>query len=211
MFEIINPYPPILFKAHWDGFTKEHVEIAREIMAGAEEGGSLELEIGEARSSVSNQANAPHKHPAFKSFFDWQHEIATEILFGQLLLESYMPYWITNSWVNCHKKGGWTYAHAHGMCSLSIAAYLQMPENGGYLMIKDPHFDLRSIQRKNRNPGSLEEYQPVTAVTGDVLFFPGWLQHQTQMNMSDDERWVLTTNYSNVEYRKRSNSQRMEL
>jgi hypothetical protein len=207
--EAINPYPPIVFKAHYDGFTDAHLDAAREIMAGAEKGGELELEIGQAWSSVTNQKNPPHQHPLFKDFYLWQHEIAVEILFGQLLLESYMPYWTTNSWVNLHKKGGFTYPHAHGMCSLSIAAYLQMPEDGGFIMFKDPHFDLRSIQRKNTQPGSLEEYQPVPAVTGDVLFFPGWLQHQTQANQSDNDRWVITTNYTNVEYRKKP--QRMEI
>jgi len=206
-FEAINPYQPIVFKAHYDGFTEKHIEAAKEIMAEAPNGGALDLEIGKAWSSVLNQNNAPHKHPVFKDFYEWQHEIAVEILFGQLKLESYMPFWIPNSWVNLHKKGGYTYPHAHGMCSLSIAAYLSLPENGGFIEFKDPHYDLRSIQRKI--DGSLEEYQPVPAVTGDVLFFPGWLQHMTQANGSDEDRWVLTTNYGNIEYRKKP--QRMEI
>jgi hypothetical protein len=208
-YQAINPYPPLVYKAHYSGFTDAHINAAREIMADAKQGGELELEIGQAWSSVTNQKTPPHSHPTFKDFFVWQHEIATEILFGELLLESYMPYWVTNSWVNLHKKGGFTYPHAHGMCSLSIAAYLQLPEDGGFIEFKDPHFDLRSIQRKNTSPGSLEEYQPVAAVTGDVLFFPGWLQHKTQKNLSDQDRWVITTNYSNVEYRKKP--QRTEL
>jgi uncharacterized protein (TIGR02466 family) len=208
-FKAIHPFPPIVFKAHYDGFTEAHVEAAKEIMAGAPEGGRLSLEVGNAWSSVHNQNSPPHHHSVFKDFYIWQHKIATEIMFGQLYLESYMPYWITNSWVNLHKKDGFTYPHAHGMCSLSIAAYLQLPQDSGFIEFKDPHFDMRSIQRKIDIPGSLEEYQPVAAVTGDVLFFTGWLQHRTQPNYSDEDRWVLTTNYSNVEHRKKP--QRMEL
>jgi hypothetical protein len=32
--------------------------------------------------------------------------------------------------------------------------------------------------------------------TNDVLVFPSWLQHRTQPNISNEDRWVLTTNFS---------------
>jgi uncharacterized protein (TIGR02466 family) len=201
-FEAINPYPPIVFKAHYDGFTDEHVEISREILSNAPMGGTLSLEEGDARSSVYNQQLPPHGHPAFKDFYDWQHKVAQYVMFDQLKLMSSMPYWISNSWVNCHNKGGTTLSHAHGMCALSITAYLQLPKDGGYIEFKDPHFDLRSIHTHNNDEKSLFEWREVSAVTGDVLFFPGWLQHQTQPNQSDKERWVCTTNYVNVQHRK---------
>ena len=31
--------------------------------------------------------------------------------------------------------------------------------------------------------------------TNDILVFPGWLQHKTQPNNTDEDRVVLTVNY----------------
>lgn len=202
MLQAINPFPPLVFKAHYDGFTQEHVEAAREILSNAPAGGTLSLEEGQARSSVYNQQRPPHGHPVFKPFYDWLHQIAQYVMFEEFKLMSSMPYWISNSWVNCHQKGGTTLEHAHGMCALSIAAYLQMPENGGFIEFKDPHFDLRSVHTHNNEEKSLFEWREVPAITGDVLFFPGWLQHRTQPNSSNTERWVCTTNYVNVQHRQ---------
>ena len=38
-------------------------------------------------------------------------------------------------------------------------------------------------------------WKKVEAKTGDVLIFPGWIKHRTQPNESDENRWVLTSNY----------------
>jgi hypothetical protein len=201
MLDAINPYPPFLFKAHFDGFTQAHLDEARRILAAAEDDGYLPLEQGDAKSTVSNQITPPHLSPVFKDFFDWQHALANEVLFGKFKLLETLPYWISNTWLNVHKHGGQTGAHAHGMCSLSIAAYLTFPENSGFIEFKDPHFDLRSLHRRNEDEDSLLEWCSVPAVAGDVLFFPGWIQHRTQASQTDEERWVLTTNYVNVQHK----------
>jgi hypothetical protein len=56
-------------------------------------------------------------------------------------------------------------------------------------------------------------WKEVPAITGDVLVFPGWLKHRTQVNNahsklliddngvgreenSSEDRWVLTTNFT---------------
>ena len=205
--EAINPWPPLIYKAHFDGFTPAHIEACKDILSRAPEDGKLWLEMNDGRSSVNNQIIPPHKHPLFKEFYDWQHETAAKVMFEKFGLFDDIPYWITNSWVNVHPKGGETREHAHGLCSISIAAYVNLPENGGFIEFKDPHFDLKSLHKKSED--SLLEWRPVSAVTGDVLFFPGWLQHRTQPNASDEDRWVCTTNYTSVQYRKIQ--QRIEL
>ncbi len=202
MLDIVNPFPPLIVKAHYDGFTNEHLKAAEEILNSAPDGGNLSLEYGEARSSVYNQSLPPHGHPAFQDFYKWQHEIAQYVMFEVFNLMPSLPHWISNSWVNRHKQGGTTLAHSHGMCAMSIAAYIQMPENGGYIEFKDPHYDLRSLHFYKNGDNILKEWREVPAVTGDVLFFPGWIQHQTQPNQSDKDRWVCTTNYVSVQHRK---------
>jgi len=196
----VYPWPPLVYKAHFDGFGPEHIQACQEILSKAPEDGALWLELGDVRSSVNNQIIPPHKHPVLKELFDWQHEIAAKVMFEQFGLLDNFPYWISNSWVNVHPNGGETREHAHGLCSLSIAAYVNMPENGGFIEFKDPHFELKSLHKKHEE--HLAEWRAVPAVTGDVLFFPGWLQHRTQANQSNEDRWVCTTNYTSVQYRK---------
>lgn len=196
---IINPWPGVVFKEHYDGFGPEHVAAAREILAGAENNGKIWLEEGDAKSSVTNQTMPPARHPAFKDFYNWQQKKAGEILLNNMHLTEHIPYWVSNSWINVHGRGGVTKTHTHGISVMSIAAYIQMPENGGYIEFRDPLFEMHSIHKRAKQY-DVEEYCAVPAVTGDVLFFYGWLHHRTQPNQSDEERWVLTTNYSCVVY-----------
>jgi ectoine hydroxylase-related dioxygenase (phytanoyl-CoA dioxygenase family) len=39
-------------------------------------------------------------------------------------------------------------------------------------------------------------WKEIPTVTGDVLIFPSWLRHRTQVNNSNEKRWVLTSNFS---------------
>ena len=41
-------------------------------------------------------------------------------------------------------------------------------------------------------------WKTIPAITGDVIFFPGYIRHRTQANTNPTEkRWVLTSNYMN--------------
>jgi ectoine hydroxylase-related dioxygenase (phytanoyl-CoA dioxygenase family) len=75
---------------------------------------------------------------------------------------------------------------------MAAAAYLNMPENGGYFECKDPLEDLKGFYYHDTNDWMWKE---IPVVSGDVLIFPGWLKHRTQPNNSDEERWVITTNF----------------
>ena len=199
MIETVNPWPTVIFKEHYDGFGPEHVEAARDILNGAVDNGHIWLEDGDAHSSVTNQEMSPVRHPAFKDFYAWQQKKVGEILLEKMHLAENIPYWVSNCWVNVHGKGGLTKTHSHGMSVLSIAAYIQMPDNGGFIEFRDPLFEMHSIHKKAKDY-DVQEYSAVPAVTGDVLFFFGWLHHRTQPNQSEQERWVLTTNYTCVRH-----------
>ena len=40
------------------------------------------------------------------------------------------------------------------------------------------------------------EWSPIEVTTGDVIFFPGWLNHKTEKNMSKENRFVMSWNLS---------------
>jgi ectoine hydroxylase-related dioxygenase (phytanoyl-CoA dioxygenase family) len=57
------------------------------------------------------------------------------------------------------------------------AAYLSIPDNSGYFEYKDV------------------TWKELPTVSGDVIIFPGWIEHRTQTNNSSEDRWVITTNF----------------
>jgi uncharacterized protein (TIGR02466 family) len=104
------------------------------------------------------------------------------------------PYQVSNSWINKHPTGAWTDEHCHKGCQLTIAIYLQVPENSGRIVFKDPleyHWWGDPSDARSEKDGN---WYPVDVTEGDILLFPGWLQHKTEINNSTQDRYVLTIN-----------------
>lgn len=38
------------------------------------------------------------------------------------------------------------------------------------------------------------EWEYIEVESGDVLFFPGWMTHKTEKNLSDKDRYVMSLN-----------------
>jgi uncharacterized protein (TIGR02466 family) len=195
--DIISPFPPLIFKDHYTEFSEIHLNAASEILTQSNNYGKSYLEIGDACSSVSNQIIAPHTHNAFQHFFNWQNTRVLEIIKKYYQLSQEFDYVIGNSWVNLHKKGGYTKEHCHGMSAISTVAYIKIPKNSGNTEFKDPHFNLRSLHERSDFDQGLKEWCEFPAIEGDVLFFPGWMQHRSQPNNSFNDRWIISTNYVN--------------
>jgi len=193
--EIVHAYPPLIFKDSFH-FTAEHIETSKLILNLAGESNSY-LEKGAAKSSVADQINAPHKHEVFKDFFEWLQNTSEHIL-KIWNLKDPENFYIGNSWINKHDHLGETLYHNHGFSAISCVAYIQLPDNSGFTEFKDPHYEIKSLHEYNKN---LQEYFPVKVKQDDVVFFPGWLMHRSQPNLSRDQRIVLSTNLINFTHR----------
>jgi hypothetical protein len=152
----------------------------------------------------------PHKWESLSPFLDWlQPKIET------CLKEWAVWYnftFISMSWANEHKPGGWTKPHEHGSTSVVVSCYVKQPTNGGNLLVESllrerwTAYSRLSSESKLMNdaihPPTIHDYwQEIPVQTNDVLLFPGWLNHKTQPNNSaeytDDgnKRIVFTLNY----------------
>jgi uncharacterized protein (TIGR02466 family) len=191
--QIINPFPPLVFKHRYPDFNSNHVDACEEMLSAAPS--QSYLETGAAFSTLSNQTLNPHHHPAFQDFFNWQQSVAQDIILNQLKLTNVYEYVVGNSWANVHYNSGETLPHSHGLSALSCVAYITLPVNGGFTEFKDPHYDLRSLHERSDKDEDLNEWCKVDAIAGDVLFFPGWLQHRSQPNDSSVPRWIISSNY----------------
>ena len=189
----VNLFDPLIFKSHFYQWDWNKIEPLCEEWIG-EKPRQIYLEQGNAASSVANANEIkPHQHPDFQQFYKWVKPIADNIMFKKWKLSKDFDYKIVNSWVNVHGEGGVTEIHDHGPTTLVITAYLNLPENGGFIQFKDPleYHHNHLIKQFDTELGS---WRTLPAKTGDVVMFPGWLRHRTEPNNSKEKRWVLTTN-----------------
>lgn len=146
------------------------------------------LEVGDAGSSAHDYVNQPHL--LLPEFTQWVLERASEV-FALWRMQTTKPV-IARSWVNRHRKGGWTNFHTHPNTDLVVAAYVQVPKNGGNLLVIDPlenhWFGMPTMRNLNQTG------VPFPAVNDKVYFFAPFIRHATEVSNSDRDRWVLTIN-----------------
>lgn len=184
----ITPFEPLIFKSHfkWD---TNIIKICEELINDSKH--QIHLEKNNAHSSISNRIQ-PHTLPQFKPFYDWLLPIANDILYNNWQFPYDWKNVIGNSWVNVHEKGGFTDEHNHGVATLVVTAYINLPEKSGFIQFKDPMEYTKSIRPSH--PSLNPFYKTVEAKSGDVIMFPGYIRHKTEESKSNEKRWVLTTN-----------------
>ncbi len=137
-----------------------------------------DLELGDARSTWDwTQQHRTDLDPWFKPVKDQiEHLVHTHTGTEE-------PYekWVMNTWMNRHYTTGWTKEHKHNQCDLVFSCYLSVPENSGAFLLKWQ-----------------DQWWRIPVESGDMLCFPGELDHATEVNNNSDNspRIVLTVNAS---------------
>jgi len=153
------------------------------------------LETGASFSTVHNQEQAPHHWEINEDFLIW-------------LQAKIHPIWLnwgyaacmpvpTRSWVNVHKRSGRTMEHYHNNTPLVASCYLKVPQGSGHFEYRDP---LEYHRWGTPGEPQIDLWNEVPVETGDILIFPGWLKHRTQVNQVDEDRVCMTINYGCADY-----------
>jgi len=143
----------------------------------------------------------PHEWPEFAEFKEFVMRSTFEVL-RKWNCDPSVQKAILKSWINVHPQGAYTDEHMHHGVLMAVAAYLHVPKNGGNLLVKNPLTPYKFSEPTHRDYFSDHisesglEWTPIKVETGDVLFFPGWLQHKTEKNMSKEFRFVMSWNIS---------------
>jgi uncharacterized protein (TIGR02466 family) len=194
---ILYPFTPYIYKLHFDFDWNELKPVCEELIQGSKAKGAYQLTNGH-----TSQLNGkkPYDLKEFASFYSWVMSLIPAIARRSIGEESSqlmdingaaMNYSVINSWVNVHQPEGITKEHNHACTAWVIAAYLNVPENSGNIKFRDP-LEYSKSGYYHDDPQWMWKSVPITS--GDVLVFPGWLIHKTEKNMSQEDRWVLTTN-----------------
>lgn len=118
----------------------------------------------------------------------------------QLLVVSRdIEFYITDSWINIHKRGDYAGAHVHHNSLISGVLYLKVGENTGDLVFHKealslipfpPALDL-DVDSYNIYNCKSWGHRPKT---NDICLFPSVVMHSVDPNESDEERWCLAFN-----------------
>jgi uncharacterized protein (TIGR02466 family) len=155
-----------------------------------------ELEQGSAISTVANHKQTnPYQWKEIDYFKEWLSPRLDEAVQKfQLTVESSLI--VTGCWINRHLKSGKTAMHTHRNVELVVVWYLEVPEGSGNLIIKDPlEYHWGSFLSRPRDHEELAGGQIIPVKTGDVLIFPGWVNHCTEENSTDNPRYVMSVNF----------------
>ena len=97
-------------------------------------------------------------------------------------------YSIISSWFALFKKGNYAHIHNHGDCDIAGVYYFKKSGNDGNLFFCTPNKaeDTSFIFNSRRIVTNSKE--------GEILLFPGFLDHGVQTNDTDDERVSLSFN-----------------
>jgi uncharacterized protein (TIGR02466 family) len=110
-----------------------------------------------------------------------------------------IEFYITNSWINIHKRGQSAGPHVHHNSLISGVLYLQVTESSGDLVFHrndlslipfPPSLDL-DMDAFNIYNCKTWAYRPKT---NDICLFPSVVMHSADFNGSDEERWCLAFN-----------------
>lgn len=183
--EPLNSFSPIIWKGHFPGDLSAVRDRAYHLLHTSQHLNSF-LTTDGGVSSVED-TDGPHMWPESVELIDWLTRNAVETLKAWNFFHTNT--YIDGSWVNLHPPGAWTKEHSHGNSAISVAVYLDQPENGGNLEVQDPLF-----YHWSGYPKENELWKEVEVKPGDVLMFPGWLVHRTQRNLSQSNRVVMSMN-----------------
>jgi len=110
-------------------------------------------------------------------------------------------------WSIINDKYSYNLVHNHGNALLSLAYYVKIPKDnkGGEIYFKDPR--ITSSQRKPPLIGSKSALRhkkgnkthgfaniEMKPREGDLIIFPGWLDHGVKQSTSDEDRIVISAN-----------------
>ena len=97
-------------------------------------------------------------------------------------------YKIISSWFALFRRGNYAHIHNHGDCDIAGVYYFKKSGNDGNLFFCTPNKaeDTSFIFNSRRIVTNCKE--------GEILLFPGFLDHGVQTNDTDDERVSLSFN-----------------
>ncbi len=201
-WEYINPFPYIYkskFDFEFDTF-KDKVDVHLE--ASQKRIKENEIKTPEGGGGISSVVldEAPHTWIEFGNEFRDFMGASISKIWTHRNLQNDLVKVLKKSWINVHYEGGYTEEHLHHGVDIACVCYLKVPYGSGGLQIKNPLAAYDTSEPKvDWYYRSELEWMTIPVETNDVIFFPGWLLHRTEVNHTKEGRYVMSINIHGIE------------
>lgn len=145
------------------------------------------------KSTVNATWHSPYLNPDDKMVAQFTKMVEPALIAilnneGWNLKDNFISY--ESIWSIIQNKGSYHMPHHHGDSLYSIAYYTKIPKDnkGGAFYFKDPRGMVKGSPLES--PTAIE-FDPQE---GDILIFPGWLEHGVKQHHSDEDRIVISLN-----------------
>jgi len=106
---------------------------------------------------------------------------------------------IYDSWANVMPEHGQALYHHHRPCPLVGSFYIHATTGTGNLFIEHPLNSLLAYQPFAPDmTDSYNNFYEIEAVSGKLVLFPGYLNHFTKKNITEENRLGLAFNFMNI-------------
>ena len=121
-------------------------------------------------------------------------------MYKRQILQIENCFYLTQSWSAINGKDSTHHLHAHPNTILSCVYYAAAnPDNGGELRLKMQRSRLQEgfyFAYDKKEPNVFNSHATdIKVKTGDIVMFPGWVDHESLPNKSDEQRLIIGTNY----------------
>ncbi len=138
------------------------------------------------------------KTEQFKEYFEYIDMNIKNVLMGIVNEEVD----IQNAWFNINSKEDYNFPHIHPGSIFSSVLWVKVPENSGSLAFCNPTFkSTNSILFETLNDEFKEKYVmgneiSVTPEVGNIIIFPGYLEHYVSSTQNENDRISIAINYA---------------
>lgn len=105
---------------------------------------------------------------------------------------------IESLWININSPYSYNARHIHPGSYMSGCFYIKVPEKSGNIVFKHPAFNLMFM---NNSDDIFSSYNEVNSLSYSVLpqekkllLFPGWIEHEVEQNLSNEDRISIAFN-----------------
>jgi uncharacterized protein (TIGR02466 family) len=164
---------------------------------------SLEYSTGSATAGYHNFLSSVDKNVLDRPEFKHVHDIVMKEVDlyarGLLAVNNSIEFYVTNSWINIHKRGHSAGAHMHHNSLISGVLYLRATETTGAIVFhRDVHSLVPFPPALDLDMDSFNLYNCKSwghkPKTNDICLFPSVVSHSVDPSESDEERWSLAFN-----------------
>lgn len=142
---------------------------------------------------TSFQSGSLLDNPEWKDIMSFIYDFAKTMV-GSVNSAASIPALI-NSWVTIYPPGTYVPEHIHSNSMLSGIFYANVPENAGNLIFKDPSAVAKTMYiRHYLDFPTVPTVYTHVVEAGQMVIFPSWLPHMTEVNRSQDDRIMVSFN-----------------